>query len=92
VGYACGTAAVRAAPCPVARARTLVRLVHLPQRPLLALCAGSRADSHHDVARPAQGKVRAFHLAMVADEFGERPETEWNRCKTGVIPSRAPYV
>ncbi len=45
-----------------------------------------------DIAWPEQGKVRAFHLAMVADEFGERPATEWNRCKTGVIPSRAPYV
>mmetsp|Transcript_12582 Transcript_12582/g.19793 ORF Transcript_12582/g.19793 Transcript_12582/m.19793 type:complete len:118 (-) Transcript_12582:123-476(-) len=40
----------------------------------------------------AAGKVRAFHLAMVADEFGDRPQTEWNRCKTGVIPSRAPFV
>mmetsp|Transcript_45685 Transcript_45685/g.107666 ORF Transcript_45685/g.107666 Transcript_45685/m.107666 type:complete len:119 (-) Transcript_45685:85-441(-) len=40
----------------------------------------------------AAGKVRAFHLKMVNDEFGDRPETEWNRCKTGVIPSRAPYV
>lgn len=40
----------------------------------------------------AAGKVRAFHLAMVEDEFGQRPPSEWNRCKTGVIPSRAPYV
>ena len=40
----------------------------------------------------AAGKVRAFHLAMVKDELGEQPATEWNRCKTGVIPSRAPYV
>mmetsp|Transcript_93134 Transcript_93134/g.150374 ORF Transcript_93134/g.150374 Transcript_93134/m.150374 type:complete len:118 (+) Transcript_93134:79-432(+) len=40
----------------------------------------------------AAGKVRAFHLAVISDEFGERPPTEWNRCKTGVIPSRAPYV
>mmetsp|Transcript_1262 Transcript_1262/g.2982 ORF Transcript_1262/g.2982 Transcript_1262/m.2982 type:complete len:118 (+) Transcript_1262:236-589(+) len=40
----------------------------------------------------AAGKVRAFHLALVANEFGEPPQTEWNRCKTGVIPSRAPFV
>eukprot|EP00286_Rhodomonas_abbreviata_P009163 CAMPEP_0181321470 /NCGR_PEP_ID=MMETSP1101-20121128/18706_1 /TAXON_ID=46948 /ORGANISM="Rhodomonas abbreviata, Strain Caron Lab Isolate" /LENGTH=117 /DNA_ID=CAMNT_0023429307 /DNA_START=100 /DNA_END=453 /DNA_ORIENTATION=+ len=40
----------------------------------------------------AAGKVRAFHLALVSDEFGDRPETEWNRCKTGVLPSRAPFV
>lgn len=57
-------------------------------------------------------QVRAFHLALVVDEFGDRcspkrvallcfdclrtcscrPETEWNRCKTGVLPSRAPFV
>mmetsp|Transcript_7578 Transcript_7578/g.14880 ORF Transcript_7578/g.14880 Transcript_7578/m.14880 type:complete len:118 (+) Transcript_7578:263-616(+) len=40
----------------------------------------------------AAGKVRAFHLALVTDEFGDKPQTEWNRSKTGVIPSRAPYV
>jgi hypothetical protein len=40
----------------------------------------------------AAGKVRAFHLALVTDEFGDKPNTEWNRCKTGIIPSRAPYV